>query len=89
MFFYYKTYRLLLLKGRGGKQANKSYLDNENVFAACRTWLLAQKLVTIVPNAFRHAISTNIIPRLLVNTKKPLVDKTKPWTPLSQAVIYN
>jgi hypothetical protein len=89
MFLYYKTHRLFPLEGRGGKRANKSYLDTENVFATCRTWLLAQKLAIITPNTFRHAINTDIIPRLLVNAKKPLIDKTRPWILLSRAVTYN
>jgi hypothetical protein len=89
MFLYYRTHRSFPLEGRGGKQANKSYLDNEDVFAACRTFLLAQNLAIVAPNTFRYAINTDIIPRLLVNAKKPLINKTKPWRPLSRAVTYN
>jgi len=77
MFLYYRTYRSLPLEGRRGKRTNKSYLDNEDVFAAYRAWLLAQKIATITPNGFRYAINTQIMPRLLVNAKKPLLPKAK------------
>ncbi|PVH67303.1 hypothetical protein DL98DRAFT_603364, partial [Cadophora sp. DSE1049] len=45
-------------------------LDNEDVFRACRTWLLAQKLATVTPKRFRYALNTEIIPRLLASAKK-------------------
>jgi hypothetical protein len=69
MFLYYRIHGSLPLKYYGRKQANKSYLDNENVFAACRAWLLAQKITIVTPNDFRHVINIQIIPRLLANTK--------------------
>jgi hypothetical protein len=89
MFLYYGTHGSLPLEGRGGKRANKSYLDNEDVFAACRAWLLAQKIATVTPNGFRHAINTQIMPRLLANTKKPLFPKAKKaWKPLRRSAVY-
>ena len=78
-FLYYRTYRSLLIETRGGKQQNRSYLDNEDVFRACRTWLLAQKLATVTPKRFRYALNTEIMPRLLTSakkSKKPLLGKT-------------
>jgi hypothetical protein len=64
-------------------------LDNENVFAACRAWLLAQKIATVTPNGFRHAINTQIIPRLLANAKKSLFPKAKKaWKPLGRSAVY-
>jgi hypothetical protein len=41
LFLYYKMHGSFLLEGRGGKKANRSYLDNEDVFITCRAWLLA------------------------------------------------
>jgi hypothetical protein len=52
MFFYYKTHRSFPLENHRGKQANKFYLDNKNVFVVCRTRLLAQKRIIITPNSF-------------------------------------
>jgi hypothetical protein len=69
MFLYYRTYRLFPLESRRGKQTNKLYLDNKDIFAVYKTWLLAQKLTTITPNTFRHAINTDIVPRLLLIPK--------------------
>jgi hypothetical protein len=64
-------------------------LDNENVFAVCRTWLLAQKIAIIIPNSFRHIINIQIMPRLFANTKKPLFPKTKKsWKPFRHPVVY-
>jgi hypothetical protein len=89
MFLYYRIHGSLPLKYYGRKQANKSYLDNENVFAACRAWLLAQKITIVTPNDFRHVINIQIIPRLLANTKKPLFPKAKKaWKPLRRLVVY-
>ena len=44
LFLYYRTHGSLPIETRGGKQNNRSYLDNEDVFKACRAWLLAQNL---------------------------------------------
>jgi hypothetical protein len=89
MFLYYKTHGSFPLESRGGKRANKSYLNNENVFATCIAWLLAQKIVTVTPNGFRHTINTQIMPRLLANTKKPLLPKAKKtWKPLRRSAVY-
>ncbi|PVH68112.1 hypothetical protein DL98DRAFT_633755 [Cadophora sp. DSE1049] len=69
-YLYYRTYGSLPLETRGGKQKNRSYLDNEDVFKACRAWLLTQKLATVTPKGFRHALNTQIMPRLLASAKK-------------------
>ena len=79
LFLYYRTHRSLPLETRGGKQQNRSYLDNEDVFKACRVWLMAQKLATVTPKGFRNALNTEIMPRLLASvkkTKKPLLGLT-------------
>jgi len=79
LYLYYQTYGLLPLETRGGKQKSRSYLDNEDVYKACRAWLLAQKLATVTPKGFRHALNTQIMPRLLASakkSKKPLLDNT-------------
>ena len=41
LFLYYRAFGSLTLETRGGKRSNRSYLDNEDVFRACRVWLLA------------------------------------------------
>ena len=79
LYLYYRTYGSLPLETRGGKQRNRSYLDNEDVFKACRAWLLAQKLATVTPKGFRYALNTQIMPRLLASaktSKKSLLGKT-------------
>jgi hypothetical protein len=89
MFLYYRTHKSFPLESRGGKHTNKFYLDNEDVFATYRTWLLAQKIVIVTPNGFRHTINTQIIPRLLANTKKPLFPKAKKtWKPRTFGGLY-
>ena len=36
LFLYYRTYKSLLIETRGGKRENRFYLDNENIFRACK-----------------------------------------------------
>jgi hypothetical protein len=102
LYLYYRTYGSLPLETRGGKQKNRSYLNNEDVFKACRAWLLAQKLATVTPKGFRHALNTQIMPRLLASakkSKKSLLGKTtgtrnnpgkkqKEWKSLSRTATY-
>jgi hypothetical protein len=52
LYLYYRTYGLLSLKTRGGKQKSRSYLNNKDVYKAYKAWLLAQKLVTVTPKGF-------------------------------------
>ncbi len=101
-FLYYRTYGYLPIETRGGKRKSRSYLDNEDVFKACRAWLLAQKLATVTPKGFRHALNSEIMPRLLASakkSKKPLLGKTtgtrnkagkkpKEWKPLGKTATY-
>ena len=42
-----RYYVCLLQETRGGKRASASYLDNEDIFLAYRTWLINQELGTI------------------------------------------
>ena len=102
LFLYYRTYRSLLIETRGGKRENRSYLDNEDVFRACRAWLLAQKLAIVTPKGFRYTLNTEIIPRLLasaIKANKPLLrlttgiqknpgKKPKEWKPLGKTATY-
>ena len=37
---HFKTFRGLPAETRGGKRKGSSYLDNEDVFQACKAWLL-------------------------------------------------
>ncbi|CZT07044.1 uncharacterized protein RAG0_12650 [Rhynchosporium agropyri] len=99
---YYRTFGYLPIETRGGKQKNRSYLDNQDVFRACRTWLLAQKLATVTPTGFRYALNSEIMPRLLASakkSKKSLLGNTtgtrkqpgkrpKSWKPLSKTATY-
>ena len=101
-FLYYRAYGSLPVETRGGKRKNRSYLDNEDVFRACRAWLLAQKLATVTPKRFRHALNSEIMPRLLASAKKakkPLIryttstrknpgKKPKEWKPLGKIATY-
>jgi hypothetical protein len=64
---HFKTFKGLPAETRGGKRKGSSYLDNEDVFQACRAWLLQQELGTITPENFRVAINEEILPRLMVS----------------------
>jgi hypothetical protein len=102
LFLYYKAYRSLPIKTKGGKRKNRSYLNNKNVFKAYRAWLLAQKLATVTPKGFWYALNTEIMPRLLAsvikarkpllgsttNTHKNLSKKPKEWKPLGKTATY-
>jgi hypothetical protein len=79
LYLYYRTYGLLPLKTHSSKQKSRSYLDNKDVYKAYKAWLLAQKLATVTLKGFRHALNTQIMPRLLASAKKskqPLLGKT-------------
>jgi hypothetical protein len=70
LFRHYQTFGGLPAETRGGKRNGRSYLDNEDVFQACRAWLTSQELGTVIPDNFRIAINTEILPRLLISTGK-------------------
>jgi hypothetical protein len=70
LYLYYRTYGLLSLKTCDGKQKSRFYLNNKDVYKACRAWLLAQKLATVTSKGFRHALNTQIMPCLLASAKK-------------------
>ena len=72
LFRHYQTFGGLPAKTRSGKRNGRSYLDNEDVFQACRAWLTSQELGTITLDDFRLAINTEILPRLLISTGKPI-----------------
>jgi hypothetical protein len=70
LYLYYRTYGLLSLETCGDKQKSRSYLNNKDVYKAYKAWLLAQKLATVTPKRFRHALNTQIMPCLLASAKK-------------------
>jgi hypothetical protein len=72
LFRHYQTFGGLPAETRGGKRNGRSYLDNEDVFQACRAWLTSQELGTVTPDDFRLAINTEILPRLLISTGKTI-----------------
>jgi hypothetical protein len=72
LFKHYQSFGGLPAETRGGKRKGSSYLDNEDVFLACRAWLLQQELGTVTPNNFRVAINQEILPRLLISCNKSI-----------------
>jgi hypothetical protein len=79
LFRHYQTFGGLPAETRGGKRNGRSYLDNEDVFQACRAWLTSQELGTVIPDNFCIAVNTEILPRLLISTRKRI----------SRATTYN
>jgi hypothetical protein len=73
---HFQTFGGLPAETRGGKRRGTSYLDNEDVFQACRAWLIMQELGTVTPLDFRVAINTEILPRLLISTDKEIAQST-------------
>jgi hypothetical protein len=72
LFIYYRQWHGFPQETRGGKRDGASYLDNEDVFLACCTWLINQELGTISPNDFLNAVNLEILPRLLTIMEKPI-----------------
>ena len=70
LFRHYRTFGGLPAETRGGKRNGSSYLDNEDVFQACRAWLIAQEVGTVTPNNFHEAINSVILPRLMISTSR-------------------
>ena len=69
---HFQTFGSLLAKTRGGKRRGTSYLDNKDVFQACKAQLIMQELSIVTPLDFRVAINTEILPRLLISTGKEI-----------------
>ena len=76
LFNYYRQWHGIPQETRGGKRDSASYLDNEDIFLACRTWLINQELGTISPNDFLNTINQEILPRLLSIIEKPIARST-------------
>jgi len=76
LFNHYRQFRGLPAETRRGKRKGTSYLDNEDVFQACRAWLTSQELGTVTPADFRRAVNEEILPRLMITTEKPLALST-------------
>ena len=57
LFRHYQTFGGLPAETRGGKRNGSSYLDNGDVFQACRAWLVAQDVGTVTPNNFHEAVN--------------------------------
>lgn len=68
LFRHYQTFGGLPVETRGGKRTGASYLDNEDVFQACRAWLVSQEVGTVTPDIFHRAIRDEIFPRLMIST---------------------
>jgi hypothetical protein len=66
----------LPIETQGGKRKGASYLDNEDVFQGCRAWLVLQELGTVTLNLFQHAINIEILPCLLISTRKGITLST-------------
>jgi hypothetical protein len=62
LFNYYRQWHGFPLETRGDKRDGHSYLDNEDVFLACRAWLVSKELRTITPNDFHNAVNQEILP---------------------------
>ncbi len=73
---YYRQWHSCPQESRGGKRRGASYLDNEDVFLACRAWLINQELGTVSPNDFLNAVNQEILPRLLTVMDKPIARST-------------
>lgn len=72
LFRHYQTFGGLPAETRGGKRTGASYLDNEDVFQACRAWLVSQELGTVTPDGFHRAINQEILPRLIISLSKDI-----------------
>jgi len=76
LFNYYRQWHGIPQETRGSKRDGASYLDNEDIFLACCTWLINQELGTISPNDFLNAVNQEILPRLLSIMEKPIARST-------------
>jgi hypothetical protein len=76
LFRHFQTFGGLPAETRGGKRKGASYLDNEDVFLACRAWLMMQEIGTVTPLDFRVAVNIEILPRLLISTCTEIAQST-------------
>ena len=76
LFQHFQLHGSIPLEMRGGKREGASYLDNEDIFGACREWLMAQEIGSVSTETFATALNRHLLPRLKVNPTKPLGMKT-------------
>lgn len=72
LFLHYRAYDSLPIETRGGKRNGNSFLDDELVFNACRSWLLNQAIGSISAQSFQIAFNEEIAPRILMVDFKPI-----------------
>lgn len=73
---HYQVFEQLPVEKRGGSKNATSLLKDETVCTTARSWLTEQKVGSITPQKFVHALNTTILPALGITTSKPLCEKT-------------
>ncbi|KAJ7939270.1 hypothetical protein B0H13DRAFT_2301032 [Mycena leptocephala] len=66
----------LPVERRGGRRKSRSLLLDETVKTAARGWLMSQKVGTVTPQKFRHALNDEILPSLNITLSKDLCERT-------------
>ncbi|KAF7344173.1 hypothetical protein MVEN_01707700 [Mycena venus] len=69
---HYQHFEQLPVEKRGGLRASRSLLCDETVKTAAQDWLMAQKVGTVCPTLFQHALNEVILPALGIYPKKPV-----------------
>lgn len=73
---HYQVFEQLPMDKRGGSKNATSLLKDESVSTAAWSWLTEQKVGSITPQNFRHALNDTILPALGISTRKPLCERT-------------
>jgi hypothetical protein len=73
---HYEVFRALPRECRGGARDSRSYLSEESVHSAARTWLEAQPAGSVKPKTFLYALNTDILPSVGIKTNKGLCERT-------------
>jgi hypothetical protein len=73
---HYQVFEQLPVESRGGNKNGTSLLKDEAVKVAARTWLTEQRVGSITPQIFCHALNSQIFPSLNISLKKPLCERT-------------
>ncbi|KAJ7692407.1 hypothetical protein B0H17DRAFT_839474, partial [Mycena rosella] len=76
---HYQLFEELPVERRGGERKSRSLLLDETFKTAARGWLMGQKVGTVTPQKFMHALNEEILPALYHSCQRSLRPTARRW----------
>ncbi|KAF8588139.1 hypothetical protein K439DRAFT_1658713 [Ramaria rubella] len=73
---HYQIFEQLPIEACGGSKNVRSLLKDETVKIAACTWLTEQRIGSVTPQAFCHALNSTVLPFINISQSKPLSERT-------------